>query len=172
MRLIEPTEFAAYIPLIKEIDFGNQEQFLVSCAQYLSIINPRRKVLLESGEPDIWEQRIAYLDDNFPLIPVGITGWYLWPPFTESRIWLGWFGIRDCFKGKGYGTILLKNTEEAIRKIFPDIQWLYVFTDSAEKFYVKSGFEYLGTATVLECNGHLVKDSTFEPEDIVLRKHL
>jgi len=179
-KLIEPVSLTDYIPIIKDVKFGNlddQIQFVGSCAQYVGLLEPRRKVskIIEKiGGPDVWEQRIAYWKDDYPLIPLGITGWYLWPPFDLNRIWLGWFGIRTEFERRGCGKLLLNETVQEIKLNYPYIKWLFVFTDDAAQFYQKCGFEKLGTIQELCNNSYpgIDENTGFNMDEIVLRKNI
>lgn len=52
-------------------------------------------------------------------VPLGITGHY--PELDgNSTIWLGWYGILESFRGKGYGKQILLDTIEMCKKLdFP-----------------------------------------------------
>ena len=169
LSLVEPVTLDNYSGIIADIDFGDQQQFLISCAQYVGEIKPRRKVILANGDPDVWEQRIVYEDNEYPLNPIGITGWYKWPPFAEPRIWLGWFGVRSQLQRNGFGRAILAMTIDEINRVHPNIEWLYVFTDSAVEFYQKCGFEKRGTCVELGMAGEVSPDSTFKDDDVILR---
>ena len=174
-KLVEPVSLGNYEPIIRDVSFGNleeQTQFLGSCARYIGLLSPRRAKKFSAL--DVWEQRIAYKAETYPLEPVGITGWYSLPPFDFDRIWLGWFGVRKQYQNQGFGKRLLALTQEVIRKEFPTIKWLFLFTDDADKFYEKCGFEKLGSIEELVKAKYpgIENDTGFNLKEIVLRKKL
>ena len=179
-KLIEPVSLTDYIPIIKDVSFGNLDdnsQAMNSYAQYVGLLEPRRKIskfIKKVDGPDIWQQRIAYFEDDYPLEPVGITGWYIWPPFNLNRIWLGWFGIRNQYKGKGYGKLLLNQTMNVIKNEYTEMKELFVFTDDADGFYQKCGFEKLGRIEDLIDQNYsgIDKNTGFNLNEIVLKKKI
>ena len=56
------------------------------------------------------EYYIVYLNN----IPIGITGIYTYPIDPESA-WLGWFGIREPYRCKGYGSKVIQHFEYLMR---------------------------------------------------------
>lgn len=56
---------------------------------------------------------IIYNDNT----PIGITGIYNYDNFKENTIWLGWFGILEEYRNKGYGRQALLDTIEMARKL-------------------------------------------------------
>ncbi len=176
IKLIEPVSITDYAPIVKDVSFGNledNEQALGSYGRYVGLLEPRRNPAFigENGQPDVWEQRVAYFADKYPLEPLGVTGWYLWPPFNLDRIWLGWFGIRKQYQRQGYGKLVFDATIKEINKEFPTIKWLFVFTDNADKFYQKCGGERLGTIQELIDAKYpgIDKDTGFNLNEVVLR---
>lgn len=166
-RLIEPATLNDYVPILTDVDFGDTEQFLISCGKYLGLVTPRRST---DTDIDIWEQRLVYENNSYPLKCLGITGWYNWTPESEPRLWLSWFGIRSQSQKTGIGRAVIEQTIFEINRLYPEIQWLYVFTDSAVEFYQKCGFENRGTLIEAAANNEVSADSTFKDTDIILRR--
>lgn len=179
-KLIEPVSLTEYIPVIRDVKFHDidesgevveeQTLFLQHCAEYTNLLPYE-----ENDGVHIWHQKIAYLENTVPrftLYPVGITGWYSYPPVDKNRMWLSWFGIRDEFQRKGYGTLLLQQTIDLILQEYDTIDYLYLFTAGAPLFYEKCGFERLGVAEDLVASGHIEEDATNSPKEIVFRKKI
>ena len=168
--LIEPVSLSDYIPIIKDIYFGNindQRHFVATCATYVGLIE-------DESKSEVWQQRIAYWGDHYHRVLIGITGWYSHPPFDLRRIWLGWFGIRKEFQGKKYGSLLLTDTIDAIKSDVVGIDELFVFTDDGSGFYQKCGFEKLGSIGEL-CEKKypgIDKYAGFDLNEIVLMKKI
>lgn len=81
---------------------------------------------------------LAMLDDK----AIGITGLYCYDNHKEA--WLGWFGVLEQYRGKGYGKILLEQSINLAReKGFKTLR-LYTSTEDenkiARKLYDKLGF--------------------------------
>ena len=79
---------------------------------------------------------IVYINEE----PVGITGIYSYHEYPESA-WLGWFGILNEYRGKGYGRLALETTiEKAKEKGYTKFR-LYTdeFATSAHKLYESCG---------------------------------
>lgn len=166
LSLYKPTSLTDCEPIVRDIKMGDaadQRYFLGSLAQYIGLIesdSPREK--------GIWEIRFAYNEND----TIGTTGWYEWPPLDkEGVVWLSWFGIRKQYERKGYGRILLQKT---IDELVGKYKWLYVFTDDADKFYEKCGFEKLGSIRDLIAQGYpgINEDTGFNLDEIVLRRPL
>jgi len=169
--LIQPTEFNQYDPIIRGIDFGDQGQFVLSCAKYIGLIPMSTKkdtcpcYSIDPKYAVSWEQRIVYEYNTKPLIPIGITGWYLWKIGDNYTLWLSWFGIIEKYQKMGIGKEILQETIYILKGLF-DYEYLYVFTDNAKDFYVKCGFEYLGTSKEVYGENNNV---TYSSNDFVLR---
>lgn len=178
-KLIEPTCLNNYSKIIQEVKFHEidkngilkeeQNSFIEACVEYLGLINPR---VINNENDDIWQQRIVYFNNSYPLEPIGITGWYRYPNDNKNIMWLAWFGIRNIYKNKGYGKNLLNQTIKIIKKEYKDIKWLYVYTDGAPIFYEKCQFEKLGISEDLIKNGQINKESVSSDYNIVFRKKI
>jgi len=72
-------------------------------------------------------------------------------PCTKNRFDLYWIGVHEDKRGEGLGSLLLKETEKAVKTLGGKI--LYIETSSREKyvptreFYIKNGYKI---ETVLE----------------------
>ncbi|HOP40540.1 MAG TPA: GNAT family N-acetyltransferase [Geobacteraceae bacterium] len=80
---------------------------------------------------------------------VGITGLhhYEWGP--DENVWLGWFAVSPKLQGRGFGTHLLTETEQAARalgyrKLFIETYDTPTFA-RAIRFYQRAGFRKAGT---------------------------
>jgi GNAT superfamily N-acetyltransferase len=88
-----------------------------------------------------------YIVKNADSCPIGITGHY-----TEDdkmdKIWLGWFGVHPRYRGKGYGTEILRSTAKIVAKLGYNKMSIYsgqrIEEHNAHKLYVKNGFEKTG----------------------------
>lgn len=91
-----------------------------------------------------------YIDDTEV---IGISGIYEEPEEKESA-WLGWFGVREEHRRKGYGSKILKCFEKEAKRLGYKYCRLYTNADNygAHSFYEKNGF----TAEVF--NGTYPKD--------------
>ena len=47
---------------------------------------------------------------------IGISGIYV-EPFEPETAWLGWYGVREIFRKKGYGTQILEKTIEISKQL-------------------------------------------------------
>lgn len=82
------------------------------------------------------DYRIVYLGDE----PIGITGIYSYHEYPENA-WLGWFGITEKYRKKGYGGIVLDKTIKlAEEKGYTKFR-LYTdeYATSAHKLYKSRG---------------------------------
>lgn len=81
---------------------------------------------------------------------VGITGHY--PSEDGSEIWIGWFGVIPSQRGKGYGELILRATEEEVVKM--GVHELYLYTGDrdeerfAHKLYMRLGFKETGRGKI------------------------
>ena len=89
------------------------------------------------------DKRLHYwLAENEESQIVGITGLYV-PRTSDTDIWLGWFGVKKEFRGKGYGKEILRWTiRQASKQGFTTLR---LYTDSEEndkavKLYKSLGF--------------------------------
>ena len=82
------------------------------------------------------DYRIVYVNDE----PVGITGIYAYHEYPDDA-WLGWFGVLEKYRGKGYGTqILNKTIDRAQQEGYKNFR-LYTDEDAkdAHRLYEKAG---------------------------------
>jgi len=99
-------------------------------ANYLEQINN------DSSKKEM-DYNIVYLDDN----PIGITGLYSYNEYPLDA-WLGWFGILNSFRNKGYGRLVLRKTIEMAKdKGYKNIR-IYTdeFATKAQHLYESEGF--------------------------------
>jgi ribosomal protein S18 acetylase RimI-like enzyme len=155
VELLETKEIQEFIPVMKEIDFG--DRFLLSMIHWCGI--GRRSTPL-----DYWKVLLIRARGD----TVGVSGLYRQPGMPRNVCWVGWFGIRPQFQRQGFG----KGTMCALFKVARSIgsQELWVYTDSssdvAVSFYKSLGFEVLGSAA------EWARGRTMEDSDIVLRRML
>ena len=86
------------------------------------------------------EYYIVYLNN----IPIGITGIYTYPIDPESA-WLGWFGIREPYRCKGYGSKVIQHFEYLAKT--RGFKYVRLYTDknnnfTAINFYKANGYTY------------------------------
>ncbi len=90
-----------------------------------------------SGITD-YKYYMVYQDDKC----IGITGFYTYPVDPDSA-WLGWFGIREPYRRKGYGTKVIRCFENEARENGYKFARLYTDkynNDIAIAFYTSVGF--------------------------------
>ena len=112
---------------------------------------------------DYWKYWIVYNDNDI----VGITGLYSDFDINETNsIWLGWFGVRPCFRKNNYGTQILEFTINEAKKMankYP-IKYLRLYTsidenkiaqilynkvmDLSEKYDCPNDFNYNNTCLI------------------------
>ena len=83
---------------------------------------------------------LIYVND----LCVGITGIYSYKDDRDNA-WLGFFGIKEEYRNKGYGKLALKLTEEYAIKF--DFKFMRLFTDKLDNdlainFYKGMGYEF------------------------------
>lgn len=83
------------------------------------------------------DYKIVYIDNE----PIGITGIYSYNEYPDDA-WLGWFGILNKYRNKGYGKETLEKTMElAKEKGYKNFR---IYTDEyakeAHSLYEKLGF--------------------------------
>jgi ribosomal protein S18 acetylase RimI-like enzyme len=153
--LLETKEIEKFIPVMKEIDFG--DRFLLSMLHWCGI--GRRSTPL-----DYWKVFLVRARGD----AVGVSGLYRQPGMPKNVCWVGWFGIRPRFRREGLGTSAMYALFDITRS--NGCQELWVYTDSlddvAVSFYKSLGFEVLGAAT------EWAPGRTMEDSDIVLSRTL
>lgn len=80
---------------------------------------------------------IVYDNDN----PVGISGIYSYHEYPNDA-WLGWFGVIEKYRKKGYGSAILDETIELAKKKGYKIFRLYTdeYALDAHRLYTNHGF--------------------------------
>jgi GNAT superfamily N-acetyltransferase len=155
VELLETEEIAEFIPVMKEIDFG--DRFLLSMLHWCGI--GRRSTPL-----DYWKVLLVRARGD----AVGVSGLYRQPGMPNNLVWVGWFGIRPRFRREGLGTSAMYALIDVSRSI--GCQQLWVYTGSSDYgavcFYKTLGFKVLGSAA------EWAPGRTMEDSDIVLRRML
>ncbi len=99
-----------------------------------------RQNFIEQIEKDPYRKEqdyyIVYLNQE----PIGITGIYSYHEYPENA-WLGWFGILNQYRKKGYGGIVLDKTIELAKEKGYTKFRLYTdeYAKSAHKLYKSRG---------------------------------
>jgi ribosomal protein S18 acetylase RimI-like enzyme len=155
VELVETTDIEMFLPVMKEIDFG--DRFLLSMLHWCGI--GRRSTPLV-----YWK---VFLVRSAGQV-VGISGLYRQPGMPETVCWLGWFGIRPRFRRQGFGTHAIYLLWDFARSIACRELWVYTGSsdDIAVRFYKSLGFEVLGTAA------EWAHGQTMDDSDIILRRML
>jgi len=99
-----------------------------------------RENFIEQIKKDPYRKEMDYYIVYRDIIPVGVTGIYSYNEYPNDA-WLGWFGILEAFRQKGYGGIVLDKTIELAReKGYKDFR-LYTdeYAKSAHKLYESRG---------------------------------
>jgi ribosomal protein S18 acetylase RimI-like enzyme len=155
VELIETREIELFLPVMKEIDFG--DRFLLSMLHWCGI--GQRSTPLE-----YWKVFLVRARGD----SVGISGLYRQPGTPPNVYWIGWFGIRPQFRRESFGTNAMYALLDVARSI--GCQELWVYTGSSDhialSFYDSLGFEVLGSAAEW-ARGRTMKDS-----DVVMRRVL
>jgi ribosomal protein S18 acetylase RimI-like enzyme len=155
VELLETKEIEGFIPVMKEIDFG--DRFLLSMLHWCRIGQ-------RSTPLDYWEVFLVRAGGS----TVGISGLYRQPGMPQNVCWVGWFGIRPRFRREGFGTNAMCALFDVARSI--GCQELWVYTGSSDNiavsFYRGLGFELLGSAA------QSAPGRTMDDSDIVLRRML
>jgi GNAT superfamily N-acetyltransferase len=155
VELLETKEIEAFIPVMKEIDFG--DRFLLSMLHWCGI--GRRSTLL-----DYWKVFLVRACGD----AVGVSGLYRQAGMPQNVCWVGWFGIRPRFRREGLGTSAMYALFDITRTNGCQELWVYTGSsdDVAVSFYKSLGFEVLGAAT------EWAPGRTMEDSDIVLSRML
>jgi ribosomal protein S18 acetylase RimI-like enzyme len=155
VELVETKEIQEFIPVMKEIDFG--DRFLLSMLHWCGF--SRRSTPL-----DYWKVFLARARGDV----VGVSGLYRQPGMPHNVCWIGWFGIRPRFRREGFGTRAIHALFDVTRSIGCQELWVYTGSsdDAAVCFYKSLGFEVLGSAA------DWAPDQTMDDSDIVLRRML
>jgi Acetyltransferases len=96
---------------------------------------------------------LAYYNEN----PIGITGIYCYSDLYPNDAWLGWYGVKEGYRNKGYGKELLTWTINKAREM--GYKHIRLYTDENENkeainLYEKMGFageKYLGEELLYSC---------------------
>jgi ribosomal protein S18 acetylase RimI-like enzyme len=153
VELLETKEIAEFIPVMKEIDFG--DRFLLSMLHWCGI--GRRSTPL-----DYWKVLLVRAGGD----TVGVSGLYRQPGMPHNVCWVGWFGIRPRFRRDGFGTSAMYALIDLARSIGGQQLWVYTGSSDnvAVSFYKSLGFEVLGAAK------EWAPGRTMEDLDIVMRR--
>jgi GNAT superfamily N-acetyltransferase len=155
VELLATKEIEAFIPAMKEIDFG--DRFLLSMLHWCGI--GRRSTPL-----DYWKVFLVRARGD----AVGVSGLYRQPGMPQNVCWVGWFGIRPRFRREGLGTSAMYALFDVARSI--GFEELLVYTgsldDIAVRFYKSLGFQVLGSAA------EWATGRTMDDSDIVLKRML
>jgi ribosomal protein S18 acetylase RimI-like enzyme len=155
VELVETTEIEMFLPVMKEIDFG--DRFLLSMLHWCGI--GRRSTPL-----DYWKVLLVRARGD----AVGVSGLYRQPGMAETVCWVGWFGIRPRFRRQGFGKHAMHALIDFARHIAVKELWVYTGSSDniAVNFYRSLGFEVLGAAA------DWAPGRTMDISDIVLRRIL
>ena len=93
-----------------------------------------RQNFIEQINKDPYRKEMDYYIVYFENTPIGVTGIYSYNEYPEDA-WLGWFGILEEYRNKGYGGIVLDKTIELARKKgYTKLRlYTYEFAQSAHK---------------------------------------
>ncbi len=165
MQLISTQCIGDYGDLISDLlpDFGSSfwEAIQVYCG--IGKLDPRL-----IGK--YWESWLAENEDG---APIGITGLYSRERRSTKTIWIGWFGVATTFRGRRFGTELLRETERQATLIGAEEILVYA-DEKAKSFYEHHGFSNIGTVQEY-CDFMNLSSNEREldfgsPYDFVLRK--
>lgn len=155
VELIETTEIEMFLPVMKEIDFG--DRFLLSMLHWCGIGQ-------RSTPLDYWKVFLSRAGAEV----VGVSGLYRQPGMAETVCWVGWFGIRPRFRRQGFGKYAMVALIDFAQHT--GVKELWVYTGSSDNiavsFYRSLSFEELGAAT------DWAPGRTMDDSDIVLRRIL
>jgi ribosomal protein S18 acetylase RimI-like enzyme len=155
VELVVTTDIEMFLPVMKEIDFG--DRFLLSMLHWCGISQ-------RSTPLDYWK---VFLLRSAGQV-VGVSGLYRQPGMPATVCWVGWFGIRPRFRRQGLGTRAMHSLWDFARSIA--CQELRVYTGSSDdiavRFYKSLDFETLGTAA------RWARGQTMDDSDIILRRML
>jgi GNAT superfamily N-acetyltransferase len=155
VELVETTEIEMFLPVMKEIDFG--DRFLLSMLHWCGI--GKRSTPL-----DYWKVFLLTAAGEV----VGVSGLYRQSGMEETLYWVGWFGVRPRFRQQGIGRNAMYALIEFARNLGCKELWVYTGSSDhvAVVFYQRLGFELLGAAT------DWAPGQTMDNSDIVLRRIL
>lgn len=74
--------------------------------------------------------------------PVGISGLYS-EPMANDSLWLGWFGVLEKYRNRGYGSAILNSFESECKRRGMTFARLYTAVDNNESaihFYKNRGY--------------------------------
>ncbi|MDP5337061.1 MAG: GNAT family N-acetyltransferase [Nodularia sp. (in: cyanobacteria)] len=152
LSIIQTTDIGDFIPLLKELEFG--DQFSLAMLSWCGIGQRDQSI-------GFWQVYIAKLAAE----SIGVMGLYQLIDSPCNVVWMGWFGLRPNFRREGWGTIMLDRLKEYAHSF--EFQELWVFTNydnlAAISFYENYGFVKLGEAVDI-CPG-----KTHELSDIILK---
>ena len=152
IKLVETKEIELFIPIMREIDFG--DRFLLSVLHWCGI--GQRSTPLE-----YWKVFLLQSDEEI----VGISGLYRQPGMPSHVCWLGWFAIRPRFRRRGLGSAAIHRLFDAARSATFKELWVYTGSQDhiARSFYMSLGFELLGPAH------NYAPGRTMDDSDIILK---
>jgi GNAT superfamily N-acetyltransferase len=67
-------------------------------------------------------------------------------PHGNNNYWVSHFAVDERFRNKGIGGILFKYLEKVVKE--KGAKELWVYTDTAQKFYLKNGFTFVAKGEV------------------------
>jgi ribosomal protein S18 acetylase RimI-like enzyme len=155
VELVETREIQMFLPVMKEIDFG--DRFLLSVLHWCGIGQ-------RSTPLDYWKVFLLRARGD----AVGVSGLYRQPGMPDNVCWVGWFGVRPRFRREGFGTNAMYALFDVAQNIGSQELWVYTGSsdDVAVSFYKSLGFEVLGSAA------EWAPGRTMDDSDIVLRRML
>ena len=155
LELVETKEIQMFLPVMKEIDFG--DRFLLSMLHWCGIGQ-------RSTPLDYWKVFLLRSAGEI----VGVSGLYRQPGMAETVCWVGWFGIRPCFRRQGFGKRAMYALTDFARHLGVEELWVYTGSSDniAVKFYRTLGFEVMGAAA------DWAPSQTMDNSDLVLRRTL
>lgn len=110
-----------------------------------------RENFIEQINKDPYRKEMDYYIVYAENIPIGVTGIYSYNEYTDDA-WLGWFGILEAYRQKGYGGIVLDITMELARK--KGYKNFRIYTD-----------EYAKSAHKLYESRNMIKELYDNPDD-------
>jgi RimJ/RimL family protein N-acetyltransferase len=152
VELVNTKQIELFIPILKEIDFG--DRFLLSMLHWCEIGQ-------RSTPLDFWQVFLVRSGREI----VGVSGLYKQSETPDHVCWLGWFAIRPKFRRQGFGTASIQVIADYARSVGYKELWVYTdfFHEAAKSFYMKLGFELLGSAR------DYAHGQTMDDSDIVLK---
>jgi GNAT superfamily N-acetyltransferase len=125
VELIETKEIELFLPIMREIDFG--DAFLLSMLHWCGI--GKRSTPLE-----YWRVFLLRLKSEI----IGVSGLYRQPGTPANICWLGWFAIRPQFRRQGFGTAAIRKICGMAHSAGSSELWVYTGSDDniARTFYL------------------------------------